>query len=100
MTHFAIQQESRTCFPKEKLQSTTSKGRLLQATLSRMTSFNCALHSPTNCEFAPNCCPDRVAGGDYISENTINRVLVKDAQVAVTENVVLEGLQLQTDLVW
>src|ERR1700761_4389979 len=49
-------------------------------------------------EVADDDGPDWVAGFDYVVEDLVDDVLLKDAQVAIGEEVLLEGLQFEAAL--
>jgi hypothetical protein len=49
-------------------------------------------------EVADDLCPDGIAGFDDVVEDLVDDVLLKDAEVAVCEEILLEGLELEAGL--
>src|SRR5262245_48987977 len=64
-----------------------------------MAGFDSAVHSSANRELAPHHSPNWIARCHNVSQNAINRILIENSQITITENVVLKRLKLQTDLV-
>ena len=50
-------------------------------------------------EFALDDAPDRISGFDDVAEHFVYGIFVKNAQIAKSEDVVLQGLEFHTQLV-
>ena len=61
----------------------------------RKTSFDGGGNAASRAEFAADYCPDGIAGLHYVFQDLIDNVFLKNAEVAVTEEVLLERFELE-----
>src|SRR3990170_3839747 len=62
---------------------------------ARVAGFDGGAHAAAGGELAAHLRPRRAAGGHHVAQDAVHGVLVKDAQVAVGQDVHLERLQFQ-----
>lgn len=63
-----------------------------------MEGFNHRRDAAARAEVANNFCPDRITGFHYIVEHLVDDVFLEDAEIAVGEEIFLEGLELEATL--
>jgi hypothetical protein len=77
------------------LLSVICSARAFGAFGARIEGFDDGGDAAAGTEVADYLCPDWITGFDYVVEDLIDDVFLKDAEVAVGEEVLLEGLELE-----
>ena len=63
-----------------------------------VSGFDDGRDAASGAEVADDFCPDGVAGFDYVVEDLVDDVFLEDAEVAVGEEILLEGFELEAGL--